>query len=1106
MNIKGNQSFEEVKQPIAMNSLPFVKILINLSPIPLNSGFIKNSFCMRKIGFWLTAVVCQLICIPLLAQPTFPENGVADPRHGYYAFTHATILKDGISSISDATLIIKDGRVVSVGSGIAVPTGAVEVNCKGKFIYPSFIDIYTDYGTPARQQQSAGSFFNFNQPIQTESNARGPYGWNEAIKSDVDVFKLFNVNESGAKPFREAGFGTVLTHIKDGVARGTGAVVTLANAKENLVILKERASANYSFNKGTSRQAYPSSLMGYIALLRQTYLDAQWYKTKPWQEGFNATLQSWNDNQNLPQIFEGNDKWNDLRADKIGKEFGVQYIIKAGQNEYQRLKEMKASGATFILPLNYPQTQDVEDPAEAKLVSLEVMKHWELAPTQCAAFEKAGIPFCLTTADLSSINSFWTNLRKAMDYGLSEAKAMEALTKMPAITLGIYDKVGSLDAGKYANFLITNGPIFNDKTTILYNYIQGTKYNVKNEDNVAGVYNVSITTPKGEEKYTLDVKSTNSATMWGKDTLNTKFSFDGKQIKLAFAPMAKRTMPQMPAAADTTKKTGGGFPGGGFNRGGGAMPSELPANAVRLGGISNGTEWNGTGLDTLGNELTWTAVFVKAVEPKVDSAKKRIAPSVGSVTYPFMPFGSDEAHLPKQETILIKNATVWTSEKEGVLQNTDVLLKNGKIAAVGKNLNEPGARVIDGTGKHVSPGIIDEHSHIAAASINEGAQSVTSEVRIGDNINPEDINIYRQLSGGVTTSQILHGSANPIGGQAQLIKLRWGANAEDIKFKGSDPFIKFALGENVKRSNFNIPGGNTRYPDTRMGVEQVFIDAFTRAKDYKKEWEAYNAEKDKRVKAKKSVADLNEPRRDLELDALVEILDNKRFITCHSYVQSEITGLIEVADKMGFKVNTFTHILEGYKVADKMLKHGSNASTFSDWWAYKVEVEDAIPYNAAIMFKAGLNVAINSDDAEMARRLNQEAAKTMKYGGLTAEEALSLVTINPAKMLHVQDKVGSIKVGKDADVVVWSDSPLSIYAKSLYTIVDGTVYFDRQKDEQLQKDVAAEKERLIKKMVGEKRSGGFVIPAMPTYSIMFTCEDHGHSHGMLVIDSDNTNF
>jgi imidazolonepropionase-like amidohydrolase len=439
-------------------------------------------------------------------------------------------------------------------------------------------------------------------------------------------------------------------------------------------------------------------------------------------------------------------------------------------------------------------------------------------------------------------------------------------------------------------------------------------------------------------------------------------------------------------------------------------------------------------------------------------------------------------------------------EKEGILKNTDVLLKGGKIAAIGQNLSDPNARIIDGTGKHLSPGIIDEHSHIAAASINEGAQSVTSEVRIGDNLNPEDINIYRQLSGGVTTSHILHGSANVIGGQTQLIKLRWGANDQELKFLNSDGFIKFALGENVKRTA--ATQGNTRYPDTRMGVEQVLIDAFTRAKDYKKEWAEYNAAKDKLVKEKKSAAGLAAPRRDLELDALAEILDNKRFITCHSYVQSEITGLIEVADKMGFKVNTFTHILEGYKVADKMLKHGANASTFSDWWAYKVEVEDAIPYNAAIMTKVGLNVAINSDDAEMARRLNQEAAKTMKYGGMTPEQALAMVTINPAKMLHVADRVGSLKIGKDADVVLWSDNPLSIYAKSLYTIVDGTVYFDRMHDQELEKAITEERTRLVKKMTGEKRSGGTVIPAQPSYQVIFSCSEHMHSHGLLTIDSE----
>ncbi|MEP7372401.1 MAG: amidohydrolase family protein [Chitinophagaceae bacterium] len=1032
------------------------------------------------------AVVIFLLATHVQAQSTFPENGVADPRHNYYAFTNASIVKDATTILTNATLVIKDGKIVAVGTAIKVPAGAVEIDCKGKFIYPSFIDIYADYGTSAPQRTGGG--FTPGQQPQLTTAVKGPYGWNQAIKSDAEAYKVFAVDDSKAKPLRDAGFGTVLSHVRDGIARGTGAIVTLANEKENLVIIKDRASAHYSFQKGSSTQSYPSSMMGSIALLRQSYLDAAWYKNKPASEGFNISLKAWNEIQSLPQVFDANDKWNDLRADRIGDEFGVQYIIKAGGNEYQRIKEMKATNATFIVPLNYPQAQDVEDPNDARFVSLSDMKHWEMAPTNAGAFEKAGIPFCLTTSDLRDIKSFLSNLRSAFQFGLTEAAAFNALTKTPATVLGIYNEVGSLDAGKWANFLITSGSIFSEKTTIFQNWIKGTKYLVKDEAaSEGGSYKLAVNFPTGIATYTLNVKGSTSVTMYAKDTMNSKFSFDGRMVKLSYAPMSRRQKEPRP---EDQQPEGGQRTG----KGGGGGDQPLAASAIRLSGVSNGTEWNGTGVDSAGTNFTWTATLIKQNEPKTDTTKKKDIPVIGKVIYPFEPFGWEEGQTPQQENILIKNATVWTNEKEGVLQNTDVLIKNGKIAAVGKNLSDAGAKVIDGTGKHVSPGIIDEHSHIAAASINEGGQSVTSEVRIADNLNPDDINIYRQLSGGVTTSHILHGSANVIGGQTQLIKLRWGANAEDLKFKNWDGQIKFALGENVKRSYFQ--SGNNRYPDTRMGVEQVLVDAFTRAKDYQKAWKEYEASKNK--KGVVSVA----PRRDLELDALVEILEKKRFITCHSYVQSEIMSSIEIANRMGYKYNTFTHILEGYKVADKMKEHGANASTFSDWWAYKMEVEDAIPYNAAIMQRVGLNVAINSDDAEMARRLNQEAAKIVKYGGVTEEEALKMVTLNPAKMLHVDDRVGSLKIGKDGDVVVWSDNPLSIYAKSLYTIVDGTIYFDREKDQQMQKWVDVERNRLIKKMNGEKRSGASVIPAQPTYHVMQTCSDHYHSHGLLVIDNN----
>jgi imidazolonepropionase-like amidohydrolase len=587
----------------------------------------------------------------------------------------------------------------------------------------------------------------------------------------------------------------------------------------------------------------------------------------------------------------------------------------------------------------------------------------------------------------------------------------------------------------------------------MQNWIQGKKYSVKDDlwKEMRGKYNLVLNTASGPVNYTLDFKSSTAANVIGKDTVTSKFYYDGRTVRVNFAP-----------------------------------ERNLETN-WRLSGVISGDIWTGYGEDSAGNRFTWTASYADTARTRTDSVKKKSAPVVGKVVYPFEPFGWEESQAPKQETILIKNATVWTNEKEGVLRNADVLIRNGKIASVGKGLSDGGARTIDGTGKHVTAGIIDEHSHIVAGSINEAGQSVTSEVRIGDNLNPDDINIYRQLSGGVTTSHILHGSANTIGGQTQLIKLRWGANDDELKFKNWPGFIKFALGENVKRA---VAQNNNRFPDTRMGVEQLLTDAFTRAKDYQKAM----------------ARDKKGTRRDLELDALVEILNGERHITCHSYVQSEINAAIKVAEKMGFKFNTFTHILEGYKVADKMKEHGAHASTFSDWWNYKMEVIDAIPYNARLMQQVGVNVAINSDDAEMARRLNQEAAKAVKYGGMSEEEALKLVTLNPAKMLHVADKVGSIKAGKDADVVVWSDHPLSIYAKSLYTIVDGIVYFDREKDAQLRMAVASERNRIIRKMVAEKRSGSPVQPAQPTYQVMHTCSDHYHDHGLLVIDGEDLNI
>jgi imidazolonepropionase-like amidohydrolase len=421
--------------------------------------------------------------------------------------------------------------------------------------------------------------------------------------------------------------------------------------------------------------------------------------------------------------------------------------------------------------------------------------------------------------------------------------------------------------------------------------------------------------------------------------------------------------------------------------------------------------------------------------------------------------------------IVIQNATILTVTK-GTIERGSILIRDGKIAEVGPSVQAPKeATVIDAEGKFVTPGVIDCHSHIAIeGGVNEGSISVSSIANIAEVLDSDDIDIYRDLAGGVTTANILHGSANSIGGQTIVIKLRWGQPASKLPFEGAMPGIKFALGENPKRSNFSIPGQPRRYPATRMGVEETIRGAFTEARDYKNAWDAYN----KKVAAGDKSA--LPPRRDLRLEPLVEVLEGKRYVHSHCYREDEILMLLRVAKEFGFKVRTFQHVLEGYKVADELAAAGVGASTFSDWWAYKVEAYDAIPYNAALMTRRGVVVSVNSDDAEEATHLNQEAAKSMKFGGLTHDEALKLVTINPAIQLGIDKRVGSIEVGKDADLVIYNHDPLSAYAVVQKTLVDGRVLFDRDRDiagrpalEKEKKDLLAKQKAATKKT--EERPG-----------------------------------
>ncbi|WP_428740442.1 amidohydrolase family protein [Tenacibaculum sp.] len=978
---------------------------------------------MKKILFLLL-----FLCISnSFAQEYFPSNtGVKSSEKKVYAFTNATIYVTPEQVIKKGTLLVKDGKVVSVGKSVTIPKEAQVINLDGKSIYPSFVDAYSTFGIAKPKRES-----NRGQRPQYDADRKGYY-WNDHIRPDIDASSEFKFDSKKAKELLAAGFGTVNTHLEDGIMQGNGMLVTLNPNSSDAYRILDKKSGNYlSFSKSVkSRQSYPTSRMGAMALLRQTYLDADWYANGN-AKNTDLALEALNNNKNLSQIFNAGNYLDNLRADKIGDQFGIQYTIVGGGNEYERINDIKATNATYILPIDFKKAYDVSNPFLANKISLSDMRAWNQEPSNPAILAKNKIPFALTTYKLKNVKDFTTNIQKAITYGLDKTTALEALTSIPASILK-NDKVGNLKEGSYANFLITSGDIFNPKTTLFENWTQGAKniINPMDIEDITGNYTLNVNgtsytmavTGKGA-KQTAEIKKV-------EEKINSSFSFADDWVTISL-------------------KEGDNF--------------------TRLTGQLDNKQLKGTAIDNNGNESQWTATYTSKIdEKKKDKKEEDKTPEVVAVSFPNVGYGN--ATKPQKETILIKNATVWTSENSEVLNNTDVLIKDGKIAQIGTNLSNRNAKVIDGTEKYVTAGIIDEHSHIAASAVNEAGHNSSAEVTIEDVVNPDDINIYRNITGGVTSIQILHGSANPIGGRSAIIKLKWGENADGMLYNNSPKFIKFALGENVKQSNWGDLQ-TVRFPQTRMGVEQVYIDYFQRAKEYdalKKSGKPY--------------------RKDIELETLAEIINKERFITCHSYVQSEINMLMKVAEQFNFNINTFTHILEGYKVADKMKKHGVGGSTFSDWWAYKYEVNDAIPYNAAIMHNQGITVAINSDDAEMSRRLNQEAAKLVKYGGLSEQEAWATVTINPAKLLHLNDRTGSIKVGKDADVVLWSGNPLSIYSKAEKTIIDGAVYFDIEQDLEKRKAIKAERAKLINMMLQEKLKGGKTQAPKKKTQKLFHCD------------------
>ncbi|MEX0602439.1 MAG: amidohydrolase family protein, partial [Bacteroidota bacterium] len=734
-------------------------------------------------------------------------------------------------------------------------------------------------------------------------------------------------------------------------------------------------------------------------------------------------------------MMDANDDLAVLRAAKIGKEFSLNMLIRGSGYEYRRLDAIKATGVSLIVPLNFPDAPPVETPEEALNVSLEELRHWDAATENAARLAKAGISFALTTAQLRDAGTFLAQVRKAVQRGLSPDAALAALTTTPAKWMGMENQVGTLEPGKAANIVITDGDLFAENTKVREVWIDGKRYevNVPPLQDVRGTWSLQLShmadtpvllTLKGEAE-----KPTGSVT-WGEKEVSLG-SVVYKSGRIAFT-----------LATDSVA---------------------LPGTATMSGTVGE-KEIMGVGTGGDGVSFTWKGIRIGQAQAAPDSvsAKKAEAASFPDV---FPPGEFGRLRPPEQpQTILIRNATIWTQGKQGKLENADLLVTRGKISQVGRNLSAPAnAMVIDETGKHVTPGLIDCHSHTAVVGfgVNEGGQAITCETRIEDVLDPDDIWIYRQLAGGLTAANILHGSANPIGGQNAVVKWRWGVLPEELLIAGAQPGVKFALGENVKRSNFTPPPGTpARYPATRMGVEQIIRDRFKAARDYERAWKDWERDK-------ASIP----PRRDLELDAIVEMLNGRRLIHAHSYRQDEILMLIRLAEEFGIRIATFQHVLEGYKVADAIAKHGAGASSFSDWWAYKMEAWDAIPGNGPLMHEQGVLVSYNSDNNQLATRMNWEAAKALPFG-IPETEALNFVTLNAAKQLRIDNRVGSLEQGKDADFVIWSGPPLSTSTKCEQTWVDGRKYFDLREDMLMRTQIERERATLVQKILAAKKAGG----------------------------------
>ncbi len=971
-------------------------------------------------------------------------EGLRDNTPRWHAITNARIVVAPGKVIDRGTLVMRDGRITAVGANVAIPAGARVWKLDGRSVYAGFIDPSSSVGVPANMRAATigggmrGAGAAAAPAVVPMVAPRGALSaQNRAVRADLDVAAQLDAKADEIKAAREAGFTAALAAPAAGVFRGQSALISLQDSADaKALVIQSRVAqhvaneAERGFGRGVG---YPNSTMGAIALVRQTMYDAKWYAASRGRADgerveTNAALEALGAvvSNKQPVFYAAESEQDYQRVANVRDEFGLRVVLQGNGHEYRRAAQLKSLGMPVIVPLNFPVVPEVENPDSAVDVSLETLQHWEQAPSNLSYLAKAGVEFSVTSSGMRDMKEFLPQLRQAIKRGLPADQALAALTTTPAKLIGA-NNLGTLDVGKLANVIVSNSDLFTtDAAEIEVTFVDGKPYTTAAYDrfDARGTWNVAHAGKTSEWK----IAGARARPTLTVDGNVCDMSVRGRQLIANFPcrkpgpPSATPTEPgpdRHSVIADYANET-------------------LTGNLVLASGASS--VWS----------ASRAAPFVETLTPAQQRAAIEVMPPALPTTYPAGAFGIAAPNRPS--VLMVRSATIWTGGKAGRLARADMLVRDGKIAAVGPNLTAPAdAFVIDAAGKHVTAGVIDAHSHTAIiGAVNESTSSITAEVRVGDVVDATDINIYRQLAGGVTAANLLHGSANTIGGQNQVIKFRWGTDAEGLKFAGAKPGIKFALGENVKQSNWE---GNDRYPQTRMGVEQILRDGFEAARHYQKKWADYRANP-------KTAA---EPRRDLQLDTLVEILEKKRVVHIHSYRGDEILMFVRTAQEFGFTVATFQHVLEGYKVADAIASIGAGGSTFSDWWAYKMEVYDAIPTNAALMHKAGVLTTLNSDSNELARRLNTEAAKTVRYGGMSETDAMNFVTLNAAKQLRIDDKVGSLEVGKDADFVIWNQSPLSSTVRAEQTWIDGRKYYDISTDTALKAEAQQERQRLVAK-------------------------------------------